>query len=257
MNELFEFVFTAAGPVTALVIIALWLSRRPASTSARRFAIGLAIVYCACSIRLLAVGASRLLTIGYHQFAADDVGTGPTAIVLLGAGDEFIEGWTEHMTLTLPPEGARVLEAARVFRLISPAWIISSGGPARTSHANEATGVTMREELVQLGVPRDRILIETASRNTREEALVIEPMLRTLGNPQVVLVTSHTHMRRSMGALRAVGIAAIPAIARDPRPEVPLSEWILPTGRALRVSGEVVHELFGIPYYWLRGWWRS
>jgi uncharacterized SAM-binding protein YcdF (DUF218 family) len=115
----------------------------------------------------------------------------------------------------------------------------------------------MREELVQLGVPRDRILVETASRNTREEALVIEPMLRRLGNPQVVLVTSHTHMRRSIGTFRAVGITAIPAIARDPRPEVPLSEWILPTGRALRASGEVVHELFGIPYYWLRGWWQS
>ncbi len=256
MNELFEFVFTAAGPVTALVIVAFWLSRRPASTSARRLAIGLAIAYCACSIRLIAVGASQLLTTGYHQFAADDVGKGPTVIVLLGAGDEFITGWTEKMTLTLPPEGARVLEAARVFRLISPAWIISSGGPAKTGHTNEATGITMRDELVRMGVPRDRILVETASRNTRDEAVVIEPMLRSLDNPQVVLVTSHTHMRRSMGTFRAVGVAAIPAIARDPRPEVPLTEWLLPTGRALRLSGEVVHELSGIPYYWIRGWWR-
>jgi uncharacterized SAM-binding protein YcdF (DUF218 family) len=256
MNELFEFVFTAAGPVTALVIVTLWLAGRPSSTSARRFAIGLAIFYGVSSIRVFTVGASRLLTIGYRQFAADDVRDGPTTIVLLGAGDEFIDGWSEHMTLTLATEGARVLEAARVFRLISPAWIISSGGLARPGHPEQASGITMRDELVNLGVPRDRILLEAVSNTTHEEAIEIAPMLRKLGNPQVVLVTSDTHMHRSMGTFRAVGVSAIPAIAPNPRQAVTWAEWILPTASALRESGEVVHEVVGIPYYWARGWWR-
>ncbi len=256
MNELFEFVFTAAGPVTALVIVALWLSRRSPSTFARRVAVGVAIFYCACSIRLVAVGASRFLTFGYHRFVAADVGSGATVIVVLGAGDEFIDGWTEHMTLTLPTEGARVLEAARVFRMISPAWVISSGGAARPGHPEQATAITMREELVNLGVPRDRILVETAAGTTHEEAVEIAPMLRTLGNPHVVLVTADTHMRRSMGTFRAVGIVAIPAIAPNPRAARSWAESILPTARALGASGEVVHEVVGIQYYWLRGWWR-
>jgi uncharacterized SAM-binding protein YcdF (DUF218 family) len=256
MNELFEFVFTAAGPVTAFVIVAIWLARRPASSVARRVAVSVAIFYCAASIRLVAVGASRFLTFGYHQFVAADIGAGPTVILLLGASDDFIDGWSGHMTLTLATEGSRVLEAARVFRLISPAWIISSGGSARPGHPEQATGITMRDELVNLGVPRDRILVEAVSSNTHEEAIEVAPMLRKLANPQVVLVTSDTHMRRSMGTFRAVGVTVIPAITPNPRQSVSWAEWILPTAGALRASGEVVHEVVGIPYYWLRGWWQ-
>ena len=53
-----------------------------------------------------------------------------TAIVLLGAGGETVVGWEKDRPLSiLDLDGAaRVLEAARVFRLIDPAWIISSGG---------------------------------------------------------------------------------------------------------------------------------
>ena len=36
----------------------------------------------------------------------------------------------------------------------------------------------MKEALVRLGVPPDRILMETESRNTYTEALVVAPMLR-------------------------------------------------------------------------------
>ena len=62
-------------------------------------------------------------------------------------------------------------------------------------------------------------------------------------------------MRRSLGAFRAIGIDAIPAIARGGDLPSQWWEW-LPTTTGLEWSGRVAHEAGGMVYYWLRGWWR-
>ncbi len=255
MNALFKFVFTASGPIVVFLVVAVWVFLRPASAFVRRCALTAAACYWLAGAHVVATGANRLLTVGYHQFRAGDAGVGPTAVVVLGSGDDFIDGWSDQLTLTTPIEGARVLEAARVFRLISPAWIISSGGPSDQQNPAHATGLTMRDELVRLGVPKERIIVEASARTTRAEALLIAPMVRALGVQHVVIVTSDTHMRRSLGTFRAVGVNGVPAIAPEPRQPDGWSEWILPAPNALKRNGEALHEIGGIPYYWLRGWW--
>jgi uncharacterized SAM-binding protein YcdF (DUF218 family) len=256
MAALVRSFFSPSGPIVVLVIAAIWLSRRPSSTMARRFVIAAAVAYALASLHIVPFGISRLLTFGYHQFKASDVEPGTTAVVVLGGGDEFVDGWTDQITVTTNIEAARVLETRRVFRLISPAWIISSGGHPNPDDRAQVSSLTMRDELVRLGVPQERILLESASRNTYDEAVLLAPMLRSLGIQQLVLVTSDTHMRRSLGAFRAVGLNAVPAIAPDPRLPTRWFWWIVPTGDGLESSGEVIHELLGIPYYWLRGRWR-
>ena len=109
---------------------------------------------------------------------------------------------------------------------------------------------------MRLGVPRERILLESTSHNTYEEAVLVAPMLASLRIQQVVLVTSDTHMRRSLGAFRTVGVNAAPAIAPYPRLPTRWFWWVLPSGAGLELSDAVTRELLGIPYYWLRGRWR-
>src|SRR5471032_2872592 len=255
MGAAVGFIFSALGPTAALCIVAVWLRRRYAPGAAmRRFAIATAVFYLVASLAIVPYAVSRLLGAGYHQLRVENVPAGATAVVVFGGGDQFIQGWTERLTVTTPVEAERVLEAARVFRLIAPAWIISSGGKNPTD-AGEATSRTMRDELVRLGVPPDRIVLEERSRDTHDEAVLIAPMLKSLAIERVVLVTSKTHMRRSLGALRAVGVDAIPAVARGWDPPSRWFDW-LPTGEGLNRSGTVAHELGGIVYYWLRGWWR-
>ena len=198
------------------------------------------------------IAAQREVRVGLGQG-----GHGTTAVVVLGGADEFVEGWTDHITVTTVGEASRVLEASRVFRLTSPVWLISSGGSSNSPERTDASSVTMRDELVRLGVPPERILLESTSRNTYDEAVLIAPMLRSHAVQQLVLVTSDTHMRRALGAFRAAGWNAVPAIA--PHPKAPLGWvwWMLPTVFGLELSSEVTHELLGIPYYWVRGRWRS
>jgi uncharacterized SAM-binding protein YcdF (DUF218 family) len=146
-----------------------------------------------------------------------------------------------------------VLEASRVYKLISPEWIISSGGAADRS---EPSSTNMREALVRLGVPFGRILLESESFDTRDEATFVTRILRTLHVDTVVVVTADVHMRRSIGAFRAQGIEAIPAIAPDWRARKRWPARFLPTADGLEFSRQLVHELLGIPYYWARGWWK-
>jgi uncharacterized SAM-binding protein YcdF (DUF218 family) len=72
----------------------------------------------------------------------------------------------------------------------------------------------------------------------------------------VILVTSETHMRRSLGTFRAQGIQAVPAIAREPAPVMPWIAWIIPTEGGLQRAADVWHEIIGLGYYLVRGWYR-
>jgi uncharacterized SAM-binding protein YcdF (DUF218 family) len=149
-----------------------------------------------------------------------------------------------------------VLETARAYRLLNPDWVISSGGNLSPTDPSEPSAKNMRDLLVRLGVPPAKIRLEAASRTTHEEAIAIAVMLRSLGADQVVLVTSGVHMRRSVGAFRAAGIDPVPAVATDPFYRLGWSDWIIPGKRGLDLSAQVVHELVGIAYYRIRGWWR-
>lgn len=150
---------------------------------------------------------------------------------------------------------ARAIEAARVYKILGSPWMISSGGVGPGSNAI-TSAVLMRSALVNLGVPPERILLESTSRNTRDEAVNIAPMLRALGVERFVLVTSDTHMRRSLATFRAVGLNPLAAIARDPRESQPRGRSFFPTQQGLVFSSAVAHEYVGLGYYGIRGWLR-
>jgi uncharacterized SAM-binding protein YcdF (DUF218 family) len=71
----------------------------------------------------------------------------------------------------------------------------------------------MRDAIVQLGVAPADVLVEAESKNTREEAFVVARMLADRPRKPIVLVTSPTHMARSLAAFRAAGLDPIPSVA--------------------------------------------
>ena len=176
--------------------------------------------------------------------------------MLLGGGDERIKGWFDRVPLMEEVETERVVEAWRVFKLTNSDWIVSSGAASLRDGLPTPTSVVMRDALVQLGVPSSRILLDSSSLDTHEEAVVIAPMLRARNIQQIILVTSAVHMPRSVGAFRALGMEPTPAIAPDPGAFRGWSETYLPSRRGLKMSLQLAHEVVGLPYYWFRGWWR-
>jgi uncharacterized SAM-binding protein YcdF (DUF218 family) len=250
------FLFSSGGAIVLLSVAVGWtlLSRR---SSARRFAIAVALFYWIASTDIVPDTIRVLLATGYHPLSRADVAPGRTAVVLLGSGSLRFRDWSENQLALIDPIGAsRLLEASRVFHLLDAAYILSSGGLATLTDRNRPSGQTMAETLMTLGVPKERLLVETESRTTRHEAMVIKEMLSAHPVDHVVLVTSQFHMRRSVGTFKAAGIEVIPAIVREPQSFDTWWEKLVPTDKGLKDSAMAAHEVLGIAAYAVRGWYR-
>lgn len=249
--------FSAGGVVALLLICTGWLLASSGSRAARRALVAVALFYGLASVHGISHGVGRLLAAGYRPLTRGDVPPGSVTVVVLGSATVQVRNWSETV-LALPDlhSASRLLEGARVFKLLDATWLISSGGSPTPEDRLQPSGRVMADALVAAGIPRDRILVETASTNTRDEAVIVARMLLDHPTDHVVLVTSGVHMRRSIGAFRAVGVAAIPAVARDPSSVETWWETLLPSDKGLREASHAAHELFGLAGYVARGWYR-
>jgi uncharacterized SAM-binding protein YcdF (DUF218 family) len=241
--------------VFCLVIAAVWSLRSSASKTLRLFLIAAACTYWLASADGVVRVIGQLLAAGYRPLTRADVPAGSTAVVVLGSGAFQVGDWNrDHYAVVDRIGAARMLEGWRVFRLLDASYIISSGGLITVTDFVRPAGEAMADALAALGVPRDRLVVENASRTTHEEAVIVAGLLKNRPVDHVVLVTSAWHMRRSEGTFKAAGVPVIPAIAYEGSP---LDTWwkkALPTDRGLEESRLVAHELVGIPGYLARGW---
>jgi uncharacterized SAM-binding protein YcdF (DUF218 family) len=243
--------------VVALLAGVLWLYMRPGSRAPRRYLLIVGITYALTGTSAVTHSATRLLSRQFQPFTLSDAPAGRRVIVVLGSGSYLARDW-ENATLPLLDRASaeRVIEAVRIYRLTNAEWIISSAGMLAPSESAEPNGQTMGDGLVRLGVPAARVLVETESRTTRDQAAIVRRMLSQLGVDRPILVTSALHMRRALASFRAAGLNPVPAIARDPfHPPHWLRRWV-PTDEGFGEGALVAHEAIGLGYYWLRGWAR-
>jgi uncharacterized SAM-binding protein YcdF (DUF218 family) len=148
----------------------------------------------------------------------------------------------------------RALEAVRIYRMIGGQLIIVSGGnPAwKPDWAPEASA--LRDTLIKLQVPSEKIILDSDSQNTRAHAMNLGHLLRARGISDFILVTSATHMRRSIAAFRKEGFAPIPSPSAGPLDHIQGWEAFWPSPKALRQTEEVMHEYVGLVYYHFMGW---
>jgi len=251
-------VFSSAGATGCLAIGAVWGLLSRGSLASRRFLAWCAACYWMAGAYIVPETVRGLLAHGYTPLTRADVPAGRTAVVVLGSGSHQFRDWSEGQFVVIDQIGAaRLLEAARVFRLLDADVLVSSGGLIRPTPRTWPSGLTMAEDLVRLGVPRDRIIVESESKTTRHEAVLLKELLRAHPVDRVVLVTSQFHMRRSVGTFRAAGIEVIPAIAREPDGVDAWWEKLIPTDKGMEESAMAAHELAGLVTYAARGWYRG
>jgi uncharacterized SAM-binding protein YcdF (DUF218 family) len=253
MSALLGYLFTAGGVVAVFALTAIWTLLTPARKGPRRLLLIVTIAYVVLSTHVFPQLASRPLIAGLHPFSADDGRERPRAIVVLGAGAMTVHGREQKLGMVTMTGAARVLETARIARLLESVPVISSGGPGPGFDMFTEAEV-MRAALVDLGVPPSRIVLESRSATTHDEAVEVAPMLRSMNADPFVLVTSDIHMPRALAAFRAQGIHPIAAPARDPLDSEPRWLSYVPTRQGLDFGSAIVHEYVGLAYYKLRGW---
>lgn len=126
------------------------------------------------------------------------------AIVVLGGG----MGYVEEMEYPDMSDGAdRVWHGARLYRAGKAPLIVVSG----TNDLHSTVPL-----LLDLGVPREAVVVDDSSRNTYENSRFTERLLQSRGGgsrQRVLLVTSAWHMTRSLGNFSKTSLEAIPAPA--------------------------------------------
>jgi uncharacterized SAM-binding protein YcdF (DUF218 family) len=230
-----------------------WMWRSPQHRIARRFMLAALTLSIVVSTPIVPHAASLVFGQGYGHLERNDQASPITAIVVLGAGTQIVEAGGNRLALLDSVGAARVLEAARTYQLLGSPWVISSGGTRR--HPRECSSAhVMADALADLGVDRSRVVLEDESLTTRDEAVLIAPMLAKLNVRRFVLVTTRSHMTRSLRAFRAVGLDPVPSVAADELGRAPWRDLFTPDVIGLRLSHALVHEVLGLAYYQWRGW---
>jgi uncharacterized SAM-binding protein YcdF (DUF218 family) len=182
-----------------------------------------------------------------------DAGRPITGIIVLGgAEDGHADGSPQLAALNEAAE--RYTEAVALARRLPQARVVFSGGSGLLLEASAPEAESAGRLFEALGVPRERITLETKSRDTYENAQLTARLVNPMPDERWLLVTSAWHMPRAMGCFRRAGFAveAWPVDYRTPRRLDPLRfHSSIPEG--LRRIDFVTKEYIGLITYYLAG----
>ena len=101
----------------------------------------------------------------------------------------------------------RLLQAVELYRRGTIKKIIFTGGSGSILHPEMKEGNYINRYLLYMGIPSKDFLIESESKNTRENALFTKALLeKEKITGSCMLITSAFHMRRSLGCFEKAGV---------------------------------------------------
>jgi len=212
------------------------------------------------STRWVAMGLVRSLE---WQYLPPDEIPNTEVVVLLGGGTEPVE---EPRTIVeINSAGDRIIYTAWLYNQNKVEKILISGGLLDWTISGGTPAGDMAVILEMLDVPKEVLIIEDQSRNTYENALYSAEILQQLGVDKILLVTSASHMPRSVRLFEAQGLQ-VTALPTDFT--VTEKSWqdltqldirvqilnLLPNAGFLSETTRALKEYLGIMIYSLRGW---
>lgn len=146
---------------------------------------------------------------------------------------------------------ARLTEGIRLLKSRPGARLLVSGGSALGQQRGVA--LCMAEAAREMGVAPSRIVVESKTRDTEEQAIAVR---KIVGKESFLLVTSAAHLPRSMALFRGQGLHPIPAPADHrikPEECTLLLHYFYPGVDNLSYSTNAVYEYLGLAWARLRG----
>ena len=147
----------------------------------------------------------------------------------------------------------RIIAVARLARAFPAARMVYSGGDPSLSGTGTPEADFVYPLLDSLGVARERVLLESRSRNTAENAAFTRDLVKPRPGERWLLVTSAQHMPRAVGCFRRVGfsVEAYPVGWRTQRKVNWTPGSVL--GPGLAALDSAAYEWIGLFAYWLTG----
>ena len=247
MDVLYRFAKSLIDPV---VIIVLLLTAGTLASLTRRkkresfFLVSALVLLYVLSITPISGALGRWLEQDYSA----PVQTGRLDVVIvLGGG--VVEPAGTGETLPSAQTASRLLRAVELLRESGAAHLLCAGrGVGRTSE-----GDVMAAAAERLGVPREKILVDPVSENTRGHAAEADRRFadKTL---RIGLVTSAYHLKRAEREFRAyfADVVPIPSDFLATRPQGIRAVDFVPNAGSLFKSAVAFHEAAGNLWYRLK-----
>ncbi len=172
--------------------------------------------------------------------------TPPSAIVVLGAGRHRLS----------PEYGSSMLTQQAMVRLHYGVWLarrtgqpLAYSGGVGWGQSGEVTEAETAARILMDDYGSRLRWTESRSRDTRQNARQLVPMLEADGVRRIILVTHAVHMPRALRAFRdAAGtrLVIVPApVAFITPDESGLLDW-MPSAHGYRLNHDMLHELLGL-----------
>ncbi|HLF29412.1 MAG TPA: YdcF family protein [Xanthomonadales bacterium] len=177
-----------------------------------------------------------------------------SCIIVLGGAVGLPLAPREDIELTEAVD--RVHKAVQLYRAGKGGRVFVTAGNQPGSPPGPSEAALIGELLVEWGVPADAIQLEGNSRNTRENALNLKPLIESGGCDRSLLVTSAAHMQRAVAAFKAAGLYVYP-VSTDVRVLHDTGHALvefLPDAHALAMTSDAIREWLGQRVYEWNGW---
>jgi len=174
---------------------------------------------------------------------------GVETIVILGGGHVPDLRLTPNSRLSYASL-SRLAEGIRLHRLLPGSRIVVSGG---SLSGNVPIAETMAKAAASLGVHESDILLNTRSRDTKDEAIHVKQIVK---ESEFILVTSAAHMPRAVALFQKLGMEPIPAptdfLVKEAQNRIWPTEFFPDTHNLVKAES-ALHEYLGLTWAWLRG----
>jgi len=153
---------------------------------------------------------------------------------------------TDHIS---KPTLSRLVEGIRIHKILPKSKLILSGGKVFDQVPNAKV---MADVAVILGINRSDIVLEKDSKDTKDEAIFIKKIVK---NEKFILVTTASHMARSIALFKKRGLKPIPApIDHSVKKGQRITPGVFfPNSGKFRNAEVVFYEYLGLAWAKLRG----
>lgn len=186
-----------------------------------------------------------------QQFLPVPINESPQADAIVVLGGSVAVPDRPRIEVELTDTSDRILHAARLYRAGKAPLVIATGGASNSP----PEAYVMKALLKEWGVPGKRIVMETKSLNTYQNAVNTKPLLDKLRLKKVLLVTSAIHMPRALATFQTLGIHAIPSptdYLEAYRKNYEITDF-MPDIHAIGKTSMVIKEVLGMMVYRWRG----
>ena len=183
-------------------------------------------------------------------------------IIILGGAIEGGEIALDRGEISIGSAAERVTKAFEFIRKYPDLPFIFSGFSGRISPVRMSEADAFNQLVAEQGLLDKNVHYENQSRNTYENAVLMKPMILELGAKNVndsdvtpkpwLLITSASHMYRSVKIFQKQGIAVIP-VPVDYQTSNRLRWWRFDLEDGMQNWNNFLHEAVGLLAYWITG----